>query len=263
MPISTLVSHLRWLLSAAIALSVGAVAAAPTHCDPSLAPSTNHPYRYMERGDRCEGVFIQPVGGTMLSLLSFTAPIGQIELEPGRPLLLAWPGPPGTRDVQLRARSMQRRLFYRMDTSVRAGDTHYRWPTEGLVAVRLARADLGLVGFTRMTIGDAEQEVLLPLSASQSSSSRATPSAYTLLLRPAVGLSELFVGVTPLGPDGRAAQGVAPGRELGYGLYPADAVIEVPIASPRERGLYAVQIGARLRGGGSTTLQFLFYQPGP
>ena len=259
-----LVSLLCWLLSAAIALSVGTAAAAHTHCDSSLAPSTNHPYRYMERGDRCEGVYIQSVGGTMLTLLSFTTPLGEIDLESGRPLLLEWPGPPGGRDVQLRAQSMQRQLFYRMDTSVRAaGGTRYRWPTEGLVAVRLARADLGLVGFTRMTIGGAEQEVLLPLSASQSSATRPTPSAYTLLLRPAVGLNDLFVSVTPLGPDGRAVQGVAPGRELGYGLYPADAVIEVPIVPPRERGLYAVQIGARLRSGGSTTLQFVFHQPGP
>jgi hypothetical protein len=257
-----LASLLRRLLAVAVAVPAGATAVAQTHCDSSLAPSTNHPYRYIERGDRCEGVYIQAVGGTTLALLSFTASFGEIDLESGRPLLLEWPAPPVDRDVQLRAQSMQRRLFYRMDTSVRAGGTRYRWPTEGLIAVKLARADLGLVGFTRMTIGGAEQQVLLPLSASQSSGTRAAPSAYTLLLRPAVGLSELFVSVARLGADGRAAQGVAPGRELGYGLYPADALIEVPIDAPRERGLYAVQIGATLRGGGSTTLQFVFYQPG-
>jgi hypothetical protein len=82
---------------------------------------------------------------------------------------------------------------------------------------------------------------------------------YTLLLRPSAGLSELFVSVAPLGPNGRAADRVSAARELGYGLYPADALIEVPIEAPRERGLYAVQIGARLRSGGSSTLQFVFY----
>ena len=149
-----------------------------------------------------------------------------------------------------------------MDTSVRAGGTRYRWPTDGLAAVKLARADLGFVGFTRMTIGGVEQEVLLPLSASQSPGTLVAPAVYTLLLRPAVGLSELFVNVAPLVPDGRAAHNVAPGRELGYGLYPADALVEVPIDAPRKRGLYAVQIGARLRSGGSTTLQFVFHQAG-
>ena len=255
-------SLLRRLLVVGVVLPASAAVLAQMHCDPSLAPSTNHPYRYIQRGDRCEGVYIQAVGGTTLVLLSFTASLGEIDIESGRPLLLEWSAPPGDRDVQLRAQSMQRRLFYRMDTSVRAGGTPYRWPTDGLAAVKLARADLGLVGFTRMTIGGVEQEVLLPLSASQSAGRRAAPAVYTLLLRPAVALSELFISVEPLVPNGRAAHGVAPGRELGYGLYPADALIEVPIDAPRGRGLYAVQIGARLRSGGSTTLQFVFHQAG-
>lgn len=248
------------LLLIAVVLPAGAAVQAQTHCDPSLAPSTNHPYHYIERGDRCEGVYIQAVGGTTLALLSFTASLGEIDLKSGQPLLLEWPAPPGDRDVQLRAQSMRRGLFYRMDTSVRRGDTRYRWPTDGLAAVKLARIDLGLVGLTRMTIGGVEQEVLLPLSANQSAGTQAAPAAYTVLLRPAVGLSEVFVSVAPLGPDGRAASGAAPARELGYGLYPADALIEVPIDARRKRGLYAVQIGARLRGGGSTTLQFVFHQ---
>lgn len=261
-----LIFPLRKLLAIAVVLPACAAAMAQTFCDASLAPSSNHPYRYIQRGDRCEGVYIQAVAGTVLTLLSFTGSLGEIHLASGRPLLLEWPAPPGDRDVQLRALSMQRRLFYRMDTSVRAGATRYEWPTDGLVAVKLAPADLGLVGFTRLIIGGAEQEVLLPLSAGQSAGIRAAPSAYTLLLRPAVGLSELFVSVTALGPDGRGAQGgaqsVAPARELGYGLYPADALIEVPIAVPRERGLYGVHLGAKQRSGGSTTLQFVFHHPG-
>jgi hypothetical protein len=258
MPMSLLLK----LLVAAVVLPAGTAALAQMHCDSSLAPSTNHPYRYIQRGDRCEGVYIQAVGGTTLALLSFTASFGEIDIESGRPLLLEWSAPPGDRDVQLRAQSMKRRLFYRMDSSIRAGGTRYRWPTDGLAAVKLARADLGLVGFTRMTIGGVEQEVLLPLSVSQSAGTHAAPVAYLLLLRPAVGLSELFVSVAPLGPDGRPAHGVAPARERGYGLYPADALVEVPIDAPRKRGLYAVQIGARPRSGGSTTLQFVFHQAG-
>ena len=255
-------SILRRLLIVASVLPVGAAAVAQMHCDPSLAPSTNHPYGYMQRGDRCEGVYIQAVSGSTLALLSFTASFGEIDLESGLPLLLEWPAPPGDREVQLLAKSMRQQLFYRMDTSVRAGGTRYRWPTDGLAAVKLARADLGLVAFTRMKIGGVEQEVLLPLSASQSGGARAASTGYTLLLRPAVGLSKVFVSVTPRGPDGHAAQGSGPVRELGYGLYPADALIEVPIDAPRERGLYRVEIGARLRSGGSTTLRFVFNQGG-
>ena len=87
-------SLLRRILFVAVVLPVGAAAMAQTHCDPSLAPSTNHPYGYVERGDRCEGVYIQAVGGTTLALLSFTASLGEIDIVSGRPLLLEWPAHP-------------------------------------------------------------------------------------------------------------------------------------------------------------------------
>ncbi|MFZ2650910.1 MAG: hypothetical protein WA210_12490 [Burkholderiaceae bacterium] len=256
------ISILRSLL-VVVALHGAAVTEAQTQCDASLAPSTNHPYRYIDRGDRCEGVYVQAVSGSTLVLLSFTASVGEMALDSGQPLLLEWPAPPGGGDVQLRARSMQRHLFYRMDKRVPAGTTNYRWPSDGLAAVKLARADLGLLAFTRMPIAGVEQDVLLPLSAGQAGPGRAAAAAYTLLLRPAVSLSEVFVSVERLGPDGRAALGATPARELGYGLYPAEAPIEVRVAAPREPGLHRVLIGARLRSGGSATLQFIFHQGGP
>ena len=157
---------------------------------------------------------------------------------------------------------IQRRLFYRMDTLVPEGGTRYRWPTDGLAAVKLERADVGLLAFTRMPIGGVEEDVLLPLSAGKAGTG-ANSAGYTLLLRPAEGLSDVYVSVAPLGPDGKGRRVFDPGRELGYGVYPADALIEVPIDAPHERGFYAVQVGAQLRRGGSTTLQFVFHQAGP
>ena len=256
-------SPLQRIVYFAAVLSASTAAVAQTHCDPALAPSTNHPYRYVERGDRCEGVYIQAVGGTTLALLSFTASFDEMDVGSRRPLLLEWPPPPGDRGVQLRAQSLQRRLFYRMDTSIRNPGTRYLWPTDGLAAVKLARPDIGLIGFTHMKMGGVDEEVLLPLSASQSPHAHAAPASYTLLLRPAVGLREVFVSVTPLTPDSHGAHTLPAAHELGYGLYPADALIEIPIDAPHKRGLYAVQIGARLRSGGATTLQFVFHQTGP
>lgn len=104
------------------------------HCDASRSPSSNHPYRYMQRGDRCERVYIQAVGGTTLALLSFTASLAEFDPQTGRPLPLKWSVPPDDLDVHVRAQSMQqmqRRLFYRMDTLVPKGGVSYRWPTDG------------------------------------------------------------------------------------------------------------------------------------
>jgi hypothetical protein len=232
-----------------------------SHCDPSLAPSSNYPFKYVDRGDRCEGVYVRLVGSTTLTMLSFTARFGAFDPKAGQPLPINWVPPPNTADVQLRALTTRQHLYYRMDTRVRAGETRYRWPTDVLAAMDLGRADIGLVGWTRQLVGGTEQEVLLPLSAGPVNPP-GSAGGYTLLVQSAAQLSELFVTVTRPAADGGAERTVQPARELGYGYYPADNAIEIPIEAPAERGVYAVQLGAKLRGGGVSTLRFLFYAPG-
>jgi len=236
-----------------------------SHCDPSLAPSSNYPFKYVDRGDRCEGVYIRLVGSSSLTMLSFTAAFSAFDPKAAQPLIIGWVPPPNTSDVELRALTTRQHLYYRMDTRVHAGEPRYRWPTDVLAAMGLGRADIGLVGWTRQMLGGAEQEVLLPLSASPGNPPGFPTGAgpYTLLVQSAAQLSELFVTVTRLPADGGAERPVQPARELGYGYYPADNAIEIPIEAPVERGVYAVQLGAKLRGGGVSTLRFLFYAPGP
>lgn len=244
-------------------------AGAGSHCDPSLAPSSNYPFKYVDRGNRCEGVYIRLVGSSSLTMLSFTAAFGAFDPKAGQPLTIGWAPAPNASDVELRALTTRQHLYYRMDTRVLAGELRYRWPTDVLAAMGLGRSDIGLVGWTRQMIGGTEQEVLLPLSASVGSppgsraGAGAGTGAYTLLVQSAAQLSELFVTVTRLAADGGAERPVQPARELGYGYYPADNAIEIPIEAPLERGVYAVQLGAKLRGGGVSTLRFLFYAPGP
>jgi hypothetical protein len=234
-----------------------------SHCDPSLAPSANYPFKYINRGDRCEGVYMQLVGSTTLTLLSFTRAFAAFDPKAGQPLVIGWRAPAKASDVQLRALTTRQHLYYRMDTQAHAGDLQYRWPTDVLAAVGLGRADIGLLGWIHLPVGGADQEVLLPLTASQ----RNPPSvqgtdAYTLLVQPAAQLSELFITVTRLATDGGAERLVQPTRELGYGYYPADNPIEIPIEAPADSGVYAVQLGAKLRGGGAATLRTVFYAPG-
>jgi hypothetical protein len=242
---------------------VATAQAEPSHCDPSLAPSANYPFRYLNRGDRCEGVYVRLVGGTTLNLLSFTATFGAIDPKAGPPVVVEWPSAPNAAGVQLRAVTTRRHLYYRMDTSVRAGTAQYHWPTDVLAAVGLSRPDIGLIGWMHQMIGGTEEEVLLPLSASQGNApGPAGRETYTLLVQPAAQLSELFITVKRLATDAGAERLVQPTHELGYGYYPADEAIEIPIEAPAEHGIYAVQLGAKLRGGGVSTLRFLFHAPG-
>ena len=264
--------HVRGFGLAIVAIAATATAPAsmaatsspdPSHCDPTLAPSANYPFKYINRGDRCEGVYIQLIGSSTLAMLSFTSTFGAFDPKTGQPLIIGWPPVPGAGDVQLRALTTRQHLYYRMDTRVRAGDAHYRWPTDVLAAMGFGRADVGLLGWTHLSIGGADQEVLLPLAVSQGTSpGSAAAGAYTLLVEPAAQLSELYVTLTRLAGDSAVEHTVQPARELGYGYYPANNTIEIPIEAPAERGIYAVQLGATLRGGGASTLRFLFQAPG-
>jgi hypothetical protein len=250
-----------------IAAAVGApmshaAPAEPSHCDPALAPSANYPFKYINRGDRCEGVYIQLVGSTTLALLSFTSAFGAFDAKSGQPLVITWPLAPKGGDVQLRALTTRQHLYYRMDTRVRAGESQYRWPTDVLAAMGFGRADIGLLGWTHLSVGGIDQQVFLPVSVSPGSPPGPAAGAYTVLVEPAVQLSELYVTVSRPAGDGVAERIVQPAHELGYGYYPADNTIEIPIEAPAERGVYAVQLGAKLRGGGASTLRFLFQAPG-
>jgi hypothetical protein len=234
-----------------------------SHCDPTLAPSANYPFKYINRGDRCEGVYIQLVGSTTLTMLSFTSVFGAFDAKAAQPLVIGWTPAPGIGEVQLRALTTRQRLYYRMDTRVRAGDSHYRWPTDVLSAMGFGRVDVGLLGWTHLGVGGTDQEVMLPVSVNQGGPPiTAGVGPYTLLVEPAAQLSELFVTISRIPTEGGAERIVQPTRELGFGYYPADNVIEIPIEAPAERGVYAVQLGAKIRAGGASTLRFLFQAPG-
>jgi hypothetical protein len=253
---------------AVLATGAATLAAAASHteqspCDPSLAPSANYPFKYINRGDRCEGVYMQLVGSTTLTLLSFTAAFAAFDPKAGQPVVIGWPTPAKAGGVQLRALTTRQHLYYRMDTRVNAGGSQYRWPTDVLAAMGLARADIGLLGWIHLPVGGTDQEVLLPLAVSQRNPpSIAGTDAYALLVQPAAQLSELFITVTRPAADGGGERLVQPTRELGYGYYPADNPVEIPLEAPAESGVYAVQLGAKLRGGGVATLRILIYAPG-
>src|SRR5262245_10915880 len=89
------------LLVAAVFLS--ASARADTVCDPELLHKSDSPNAYRERGDRCEGVYANPVGALTLEIRSLVAgKVGAIDLDEVRELTLAFRPPHGLeREVRL------------------------------------------------------------------------------------------------------------------------------------------------------------------
>ena len=138
-----------------------AIAIQNNHCDPYLPVSKDAVFGYRARGDRCEGVYIQPVSSTPLVVASFGRFPRPDSYQPTGSVLVEWT--PDTGDVRLRTMSLKPRMYYRMDSRQRASAGSFAWRTNVLAALRLTGSDIGLVAWTRRTLGGAARNVYLPV----------------------------------------------------------------------------------------------------
>ncbi len=243
-----------------LALFVMGTAAFPlSPCDPLLVQPATNPYGYHLRGDRCEGIYVQQVSGAPLAVVSWTQSFADYDLTSRRPLILGWEMTRGTAPIRLRAQGLRRRLYYRMDSVQRSNSNSFTWPADVLSALGISRHDAGIVGITEADIEGAQREVYLPLRVSQENKSDKSNS-YSLTLLPGIEMKEVFLTLT--GPSGDKPSRIKNGEAVGYGYYPAERAIEIPVAGLRGRGFYHLEIGATLRSGGATAIEFWFYHPG-
>ena len=229
-------------------------------CDPDLKSPENHPYRYIRRGDRCEGSYIQEVSSTTLLVASLTEFFEDYDLTSGKDLLVGWkaPGPTG---VRLRAQGVRQKLYYRMDTTLPSNRTAYTWPANILAALNIRKNDIGVVGWTTYAFGKTEQKVYLPLRISQQINP-VSLNSYQLVLVPGRELQEVYISLATVNADGLPKTFLKDGEPLEYGYYPAGRVIAIPISGLKIAGIYYLGIGATLKGGGVTTIDLWFYHRG-
>jgi hypothetical protein len=235
----------------------GSLEAQTLVCDRSLEQRSADPDGYRLRGDRCEGVYAQPVAGTMLLVASFTESFEDYDVRALRDLAVRWAA--GEGDVYLRALALRRKLHYRMDTVRSAESGAWMWPADLLATLGIVRPELGVAGWTRRRVGDVERDVYLPLRVG-GAAARDT-GGYTLVLLPQVPLTEVYVTLAAVGADGRPATWLRDDEPLGYGYYPADRPIEILIERPARRGVYYLLIGAALPSGASLTTELWFGVP--
>lgn len=240
-----------------LAMAACALSGQSSPCDPRLVGLSSSPYNYRLRGSRCEGIYIQEVAGAPLSIVSWTAAFDDYDLKSREPLRLQWEPLKGGESVRLRAQGLRRSLYYRMDAQLPAGTKLYEWPTDLLAAVRIPRDEIGVVGWADGVVGGTRREIYLPLRIAQGRKP-APAVAYHLVLLPGTELKEVFV--TLEGPGG--APVLRKGEPLGYGYYPAERPVDVPVSVPREAGIYRLEIGATHRSGGASTIDLWFYHTG-
>jgi hypothetical protein len=226
-------------------------------CDSHLVQAANNPYGYRLRGDRCEGLYAQEVVGAPLTIASWTESFEEYDLKSSEPLVISWEVPENGR-VQLRAQSVRRRLYFRMDANPASTNKSFSWPPDLLSAIGIPRQDLGIFALMQAHTPTAVHDVYLPLRLRQRGD-RVGPTGYTLVIVPGVELKEVFLTLGAVGAATREL--LKNGEPLGYGYYPAERPLEIPVAGISKPGIYRLEIGATQRNGGVTTTELWFYHP--
>jgi hypothetical protein len=255
-PAAAFLFVLVWSLASTISVAF----ASSNDCDPSLEQPNENPYGYRQRGDRCEGQYIKQVASTTLLVASFTEAFGDYDHSANKDLVVEW-NALGNKQIRLRAHGLRRKLYYRMDTVRLSESQTFNWPVGLLAALAIPRQDIGVVGWTRYSVGEIEKEVYLPLRINQKKDKNRLGS-YTVVLLPGAELSEVYVSFATVGKDGHPETFLRDGIALGNNYYPADRPIDIPISGLKAPGLYYLEIGATLKTGGSSTVEFWFHHPG-
>jgi hypothetical protein len=227
-------------------------------CDPNLSQLGQNPEGYRLRGDRCEGIYIEPVSGSATLLIaSFTADFE--EFDPRVNLKVEWSSP-AELPIHLRAYGLREKLYYQMDASIPAGATTYLWPAGVLDALHLSKRDIGVVGYSEYKIGGENRTLYVPLRIRQKDHTQT--SGYQLVLVPGSELKQVFISLAQVGPDGQPHSFLISDHELGKGYYPAERGFQVDLPSLKTPGIYYLEIGAANRYGGLVTQRMWFYHAG-
>lgn len=238
-------------------LLVAGAQAESNPCDPLLIQPPNNPYGYRLRGDRCEGIYVEQVGGEDLSIASWTESFQTYDLTSNRPLQLEWDSADKT-EVHLIAHALRRRLYYRMDAISQAGMQSYRWKNDLLASLGINSDELGVLAAANQRTGDTTHLVYLPLRIAQTGRP-VHANQYDLVVVPGEEAREMYVSITAETHGDHAP--LKKDEPLGFGYYPAGRAVKIPITRPASPGIYRVKIAATFRSGAVSTTELWFYNP--
>jgi hypothetical protein len=215
-------------------------------CDPGLVGPSSNPYAYGPRGDRCEGVYVKQVGGTLLSVASLTTVFDTYDLTSTKSLSFAWSAA-GDSGLRIRVRGIDRDLYYGMDVRRPAGVHTYAWPANILSQLRITRPRIGALGWTRRNIDGAWRDVYVPLRITQADN-QAPSTGCELALFAGTKLKEVYITLGPADSAGRPQPGKLikdhePQNQL---FYPPERPIRIRLPPLTPPGIYYLEVSATL-----------------
>ncbi len=216
-------------------------------------PRDDHPYGYRIRNDRCEGIYIEKVSSTVLSLVSLTKPIGEFDINEREHLSIKW-RVPGDGEIRIRANGLKSRLYYRMDSIQPLGSMSYLWPADVLSALNINKNNIGLVAWINHPKNDQER-IYVPLEIG-STNQQLEKNKYEISLLPGRELIEVFISVAIVDSEGNPKTTIMEDIPLQYGYYPPGRVVKFSLENLKTSGIVYVQVGAKLSDGGVTNIDF-------
>jgi len=187
--------------ASAILIAEGSAFANP--CDETLSPSpTSGPDGYVERagGERCEGMYVSPVSGTPVELVSLTR--GQLSYDAAHAIVVrvSLDAAPSNGGAHLRAVGIPDGLYYQMDADL-VGNRAIGWPVgDVLLRRRITPDQVGIYAFRK---DSSAESVFLPVDVAPAGSAASHEQPIVAVLR-VIDVTDLKCRFVPKG------QGVLP-----------------------------------------------------
>lgn len=251
-------SAIRWLVISAALCIAGRLVAQPSsqsaRCLWNGVANGRGPHRYMERGDRCEGLYAKVVGDAGSLTLVSVVRLPHVA-DSASEVLLSWPAS-GRDSVWLLAESANPRLPYRMSSLRTDGETRFQWSLEMAMAEGLSLDKLPVLAWTNRAFAESRERVYLPLAVSAGSSDIAGDST-SIVLVPSVELRVLRISVGVLGPDGRVTRSLVEDHSLGHSYYPRDEPIAAYLPRQADKSVVRVTVAGQSVNGAPLAIEFL------
>jgi len=232
-------SHRRALLIASLVLLLVGLRASggerPPDCLGTERGVAQAELAYRARGDRCEGLFVAPVSGSIgMVLVGFYDEPPAFDLDRDPEVLVRVDPAPG-RSLSLRVRSLVWRVYYQMDTSAFDPQGVYRWSTQMIrqPQLRLGPEQVAAVACTERC-HDSARTQFFPVRIGAASTGR--PRNATIVLQSSVELSQIRLSVF------HGGRKIVTDQVVGGSSFPTDRPIRLPIGRWLRSGVNEVTL---------------------
>jgi len=204
-------------------------------CDKLVTSVRDQRLKYQDHGDRCEGLYFQPVAASAhIKIIAFfaDAPIFSENIASTIPLVAL--GATSENHVSFRSVSGRYRQYYRMDAAADSAG-RFTWKTDILKSLGLAAKDLMVLACDGGC--DLAEPRLLPISGL----SRSPTRERSLVFTSEVDLAKVFVKLT----DGSGRRVIEQERDLLEGqILPAGSLKSYYGLIGKPPGLYRIKLTA-------------------